>query len=59
MKKAYIMPLAEVVKTETETMICQSTDISIKITDTDTPFNDEKFELLDNANLGNVFDGLW
>ena len=57
MKKAYMTPLAEVVKTETETMICQSTEISIDVTE--TPFDDKEFDLLDNANLGNVFDGLW
>lgn len=55
MKKAYISPLAEVVKTETEQMICQSIDFPIS----DQEFNSD-LTITDNVgSFDNVFEGLW
>ena len=50
MKKVYIMPLAEVVRTETEEMICQS----IKTGDYNS-----NIEILENDDFENVFEDLW
>ena len=52
MKKAYIMPLAEVVKTETKELICQSS----------LPKMDEYqdgMQVLGNDEFENVFENLW
>ena len=53
MKKTYIIPLAEVVKTETEEMICQSIIISGE------EFNGDDMTILDNDTFENVFEDLW
>ena len=54
MKKAYISPLAEVVKTETEQMICQSIDLPISGDyNTDLTITDNE------GSFDNVFEGLW
>ena len=54
MKKAYIMPLAEVVKTETKEQICQSSVL----------FSEETVGaghvgVLGNDEFENVFEDLW
>ena len=51
MKKVYIMPLAEVVKTETEEMICQSLPTKKSYED--------GIKLLENDDFENVFENLW
>lgn len=55
MKKVYIMPLAEVVKTEAEELICASPSIKVG----QGPYNDDDFELLKNEELDEVIKGLW
>ena len=51
MKKTYIMPFAEVVKTETEEMICQSLPQMGEYQD--------GLQVLDNDEFENVFENLW
>lgn len=51
MKKVYMMPLAEVVKTQAEEMICQS----ININGAETPFNEEEMDILGKDGL----EDLW
>ena len=51
MKKTYIMPFAEVVKTETEEMICASLPVQGKY--------QEDLEILEKDDFENVFENLW
>ena len=50
MKKVYMMPLAEVVKTQAEEMICQSINIKAE-----TPFDEEDMDILGKDGL----EDLW
>ena len=55
MKKTYISPLAEVVKTEMEQMICQSSfTLGETITDSDPGFEKASAE-----DFSAIFEGLW
>ena len=54
MKKTYISPLAEVVKTEMEQMICQSFNIGESITG-----NEDDFEKASAEDFSAIFEGLW
>ena len=54
MKKAYIMPLAEVVKTETKELICQSSVLFSEET-----VGEDHVGILGNDNFENVFENLW
>ena len=54
MKKTYISPLAEVVKTEMEQMICQSFKIGDTITE-----GEDGFEKASAEDFSAIFEGLW
>lgn len=56
MKKTYIMPLVEVVKTEAEELICISQEFLI---DSEKGFDGTDLEILEKNDFENVFENLW
>ena len=52
MKKVYTAPLAEVVETGMEEMICQSFSVG-------KDYNESNMEILENAEADYVFEDLW
>ena len=56
MKKTYIMPLMEVVKTRTEQMLSNS---SFDINGTILDGNESGFEKASREDLDAIFEGLW
>ena len=53
MKKTYMAPLTEVVRTEAEQMICQSLGIK------EAPYNESTMTIGDKDDASSIFEDLW